>query len=271
MSKSTDVRINQVVASTQRIGYRTPMKFGGRVVTDAVLMHVIADVETADGRQGRGYGSMPLGNVWGWPSAVVSSDATLAAMTELGVRIAHEASNYSEAGHPLEIVHDLSSNYDSLAQGVTDKLALAEAMPRLAQLVAASPVDAAIHDAYGRALEKNAYDLLGPDYVNRDLSHYLTADFKGEYLDAYTLRQPKSRMPLYHLVGALDPLSPDDVDERLNDGLPETLDEWIVADGDRACCGQRELRVVAAARGETGHQIVADEPMGREVQDARAS
>ncbi len=32
-------------------------------------------------------------------------------------------------------------------------------------------------------------------------------------------------------MGALDPLSSDDVPTRLNDGLPETLAEWIVADG----------------------------------------
>jgi L-alanine-DL-glutamate epimerase-like enolase superfamily enzyme len=38
-------------------------------------------------------------------------------------------------------------------------------------------------------------------------------------------------MPLYHLVGALDPLTDADIAERLNDGLPETLPEWIVADG----------------------------------------
>ena len=38
-------------------------------------------------------------------------------------------------------------------------------------------------------------------------------------------------MPLYHLIGALDPLTDADIAERLNDGLPETLPEWIVADG----------------------------------------
>ena len=38
-------------------------------------------------------------------------------------------------------------------------------------------------------------------------------------------------MPIYHLVGALDPLTDEDISERLNDGLPETLPEWILADG----------------------------------------
>ena len=38
-------------------------------------------------------------------------------------------------------------------------------------------------------------------------------------------------MPLYHLVGALDPLIDSDLGRRIGDGLPETLPEWIAADG----------------------------------------
>jgi L-alanine-DL-glutamate epimerase-like enolase superfamily enzyme len=38
-------------------------------------------------------------------------------------------------------------------------------------------------------------------------------------------------MPLYHLVGALDPLTDADIETRVGDGLPETLIEWILADG----------------------------------------
>ncbi|MCH8807123.1 MAG: hypothetical protein IH986_13690, partial [Planctomycetes bacterium] len=101
----------------------------------------------------------------------------------------------------------------------------------LAQLVSASPLEAAIHDAYGKALNENSYNLLGADFINRDLSEYLTDEFAGEYLDAYTSRQPKANLPIYHLVGALDPLSDGEVQTRIDDGLPETLGEWIIADG----------------------------------------
>ena len=97
--------------------------------------------------------------------------------------------------------------------------------------MAASPWEASLHDAYGQALRANSYDLLGPEFVNRDLGEYLTPEFRGEYLDRYTLRTPKARMPLYHLVGALDPLTDADNSHRINDGLPETLPEWIRADG----------------------------------------
>ena len=34
-------------------------------------------------------------------------------------------------------------------------------------------------------------------------------------------------MPLYHLIGGLDPITDADIKKRINDGLPETLPEWI--------------------------------------------
>jgi len=197
MSKLTDIQIRDVSSSTTEIGYRVPIKFGGRVVVDVTLLDVTVQVETRDGRRGSGTGSMPMGNAWAWPTSQLSSQETLAAMVALGARLA----------------------------------GLAEPMPRLAQLVAASPLEAAIHDAYGKALGRSSYDLLGSEFVDRDLSAWLTAEFAGEYLDRYTLRTPKARIPLYHLVGALDPLTAAEIPQRVNDGLPETLGEWIEADG----------------------------------------
>ena len=73
--------------------------------------------------------------------------------------------------------------------------------------------------------------MLGAEFVNHDLAHYLTPEFAGEYLDRYTSREPKARMPLYHLVGALDPLADSDVVNRLDDGLPNSLPEWIAYNG----------------------------------------
>ena len=207
------------------------MKFGGRVVTEVTLLHVTVEVETRSGRRGVGRGSMPLGNVWAWPSKETGAEATLAAMQALGEAVVLVAGDQSVYGHPLEIgqqwEHDLA---DQAAQACFTT-GVKEPMPRLAQLVAASPLDAALHDAYGRALGANSYDLLGPEYASADLGELLSPDFAGEYLDQYTLRQPKPSMPLYHLVGALDPLTDADLSARLNDGLPETLPEWIAADG----------------------------------------
>ncbi len=231
MPKATDIRLLEATSETERFAYRAPMKFGGRVVTDVVLLHVTVEVETRDGRRGRGFGSMPMGNVWGWPSQTVSGEAALAAMIAAGQRLVREAGSYRGTGHPLEVTHELAQASQAVADEVVRQAGLAEPMPRLAQLVAASPLEAAIHDAHGKALGENSYNLLGPEFVNRDLGAYLGAEFAGEYLDRYTLRSPKARMPLYHLIGALDPLTDADVAERINDGLPETLPEWIRTDG----------------------------------------
>ncbi|MEX2174524.1 MAG: enolase C-terminal domain-like protein [Pirellulaceae bacterium] len=236
MSKPTDLRVLNVAIDTERIEYRSPIKFGGRVVTDVVIANVGIDVETRDGRRSRGLGSMPLGNVWAWPSGTVPSSVvtpaqSLAAMLRFAESLTKLVGDYQASGHPLDITHDWAQSYDQLAAEVVQSLDLAEPMPKLAQLVAASPFEAAIHDGYGKTLGANSYNLLGPEFVRHDLAHYLTPEFAGEYLDRYTLRQPKAKMPLYHLVGALDPLTDGDVTQRLSDGLPETLGEWMVTDG----------------------------------------
>ncbi len=132
-------------------------------------------------------------------------------MTALGQSLAGEADHYQGTGHPLEITHELAQAYQSAADRITQAAGLAEGMPRLAQLVAASPLEAAIHDAYGKALRQNSYNLLGPEFVSRDLAAYLGSDFAGEYLDRYVLPHPQPRMPLYHLIGALDPLTDADL------------------------------------------------------------
>ena len=230
MSKATDIRLVRVSSETEQFNYRTPIKFGGRVVDDVVLLHVTAEVETRDGRRGTGFGSMPMGNIWAWPSATTTGEQSLQAMTALGRNLAEGANGYEGLGHPLEITHDLSADYAARAGEVTAEMGI-EAMPRLAQLVSASPLEAAIHDAYGKTLGENSYNLLSSEFVNRDIASYLTDEFAGEYLDRYTSRDPKPTMPLYHLVGALDPLTDGDIAQRINDGLPETLPEWIAADG----------------------------------------
>lgn len=231
MSKPTDIRLTEVRATTEKYTYRTPMKFGGRVVVDAVLLNVTVDVETRDGRRASGFGSMPMSNAWAWPSNKMPGDQTLAAMLAFSDKVTQAGNAYKGTGHPLDITRELGHGFGSLADTVTSAAGLPEKMPVLAQLVVASPLEAAIHDAYGKVLGQNSYNVLGREFVNSDLAAYLTAEFAGEYLDQYTLRVPKPTMPLYHLVGALDPLTPADVPQPVADGLPETLGEWIPYNG----------------------------------------
>ena len=142
MSKPTDVYLKQIRCSTEQIDYRTPIKFGGRVVKDAVLFNVTVEAETRDGRLASGLGSMPIGNVWAWPTNAVSGETTLAAMTEFAKRAVDRAGDYSASGHPLEMTHALAQEHATIAAEIEKALSLVEPIPRLAQLVAASPLEA---------------------------------------------------------------------------------------------------------------------------------
>lgn len=225
-----DVRVREVETAFRRWAYRTPLKFGGVPNTHAVTLAVRARVEGADGRSAWGEGMMPLGNAWSFPSKKVPPDRTQAAMEALAVKIARWMPEFGDRAHPVELGHRWEASYFKLAEDVSKEHALAEPMPRLCALVVASPFDAALHDAYGKLHGRHVWELYGPDFLQRDLSHYLDARFAGEFLDRYVLPKPKPRMPLYHLVGALDALTDADVKERLSDGLPNTLGEWIQKD-----------------------------------------
>jgi len=114
---------------------------------------------------------------------------------------------------------------------VEESLGLADKIPFLCTVVVASPFDAALHDGFGKAHGLNCYRTYGPEFMSHDIVHYLGHEFHGETLERYVRQEPQSRMPLYHLIGALDPLEDKDVAQRIGDGLPETLPEWIRHDG----------------------------------------
>jgi L-alanine-DL-glutamate epimerase-like enolase superfamily enzyme len=229
--KSTNIRIEDVAFSYEDFRYRTPIKFGGTALDRVTILNVNVAVRTLAGKVCRGFGSMPLGNVWSFPSKTLTYDQTLGAMKALVERIAKTTRGCTEVGHPIDLTWTLEDEYVKAANEVDTDLKLGQSIPLLCTLVCASPFDAALHDAFGKAHGLNCYHTYGPDFMNHDVAHYLGADFKGESLDRYVSKTPKAKMPLYHLIGALDPLGDKDIPRRLNDGLPETLGEWIRADG----------------------------------------
>jgi L-alanine-DL-glutamate epimerase-like enolase superfamily enzyme len=229
--KPTDIRIEAVTHSYEDFRYRTPIKFGGTALDRVTLLNVECRVRTARGAAARGFGSMPLGNVWSFPSRILSYDATLGAMKALAERVGQLLGDCKETGHPIDLTWALEPEYEKAAHEVTQRLRLAEPIPRLCTLVVASAFDAALHDAFGKAHGLNCYHTYGPDFMTHDLGHYLGPAFKGEALAHYLRREPQPRLPLYHLVGALDPLEGADVKEPVGDGLPETLAEWIAYNG----------------------------------------
>ncbi len=231
--RPTDIRVEDVTTSYEEFLYRAPYRFGGRAVDRATILNVVCSVRTLDGRVATGFGSMPLGNVWSFPSKVMSYDTTLDAMKALADRIGRIVKDYQSPGHPLELNAHLEPLFLKAATEVSAERKLASPIPVLCTMVTASPFDAAIHDAFGKAHGLSCYATYGADFVKRDLSAFLGPDFRGEYPDRYVLRNPEPRIPIFHSVGAGDPITPADVSKPLADGYPETLGEWIEFNGVR--------------------------------------
>ena len=234
-SRGEPVRLRVLAVRTafRDYRYRMPYKFGGTPVDRVTLLDVDVDVETPGGRTVTGSGSMPLGNVWSFPARDLPYDTTLAAMKSLAVRLAAIVEDCGESAHPLELWHRLEPGFLAAAAAESARLALPVPIPKLAVLVTASPFDAALHDACGKALQRSSFRTLSPDLIGHDLSRYLGAEFTGVDLQEVVRPRPADTVPLFHSVGGSDPLTAADADAAAvpHDGLPRTLAEWIAADG----------------------------------------
>ncbi len=227
----TDARIEEIRTDFQDFRYRAPYKFGGKEVDRVTLFNVHCRLRTKAGKSAEGFASMSMGNVWSFPAPELGYDTTLAAMKSLALKSAVITRGFTEYAHPLDVNLALEPEYLKAAADVSREMKLSRPVPKLCTLVTASPIDAAIHDAFGKLHGRGSFAVCGKEFVHYDLAHYLNSEFRGEYLDRYILPKPAARIRMYHSVGASDPLTAADLNKRIDDGLPETLEEWIPYSG----------------------------------------
>ena len=230
--KPSDLRLCEAIISTQLVPYRTPIKFSGRVVREALIMDVAVEAETRDGRRGRGCGSMPLGNVWAWPSTVVGPAQTQSAMLALAEELVRQANDDRPLGHPLEITRRpgrlpcgnvasrgssrrRAAGGDSGAGATGRRQPLGSGHPRRLRQ---DPRPQQLRPP-GAGMGRRA--TLRPIWTNGSRASISTVIPSGTAADDAPV-SPRRR---------LDPLSDADLASPVGDGLPESLAEWIAADG----------------------------------------
>ena len=236
MSKPTDMRITSVSYCYLPVEMRMPLKFGAESVSSVNCIRVAVKVEGIDGRTADGWGETPLSVTWAWPSATMTYAERYEAMTAFCDQLAGVWANLPTTGHPLEIGHAF---VEQSLPAMLDEFNASrrEPMPELAALIAASAFDLAAHDAFGMLHEMDTYDSYGGDFLSADLSHYLTpqdesVSFAGKYPSDFLISSPPQSLPVWHLVGGLDPLeSADCSGTEPDDGYPVTLRDWIERDG----------------------------------------
>ena len=230
----SDIRVLSLETYFRTDKFRVPLKFGSVIVDDSTSLIVKATVENKKGDVAEGWGSMPIMDKWAFPDPSVSHEKKLEAMKEIGMRTCRMLEKIAgkEYAHPIDIMLGNKEEILKIAKKVDKDLKLEKPMPALGVLVSTSPIDAALHDAFGRVNRISSYDGYGREYMKHDLSFYLGDEFRGRYISDYLRPNYRKELPVFHLVGALDKLTRDEVDASdPKDGLPVSLEEWIERDG----------------------------------------
>jgi len=228
----SDIRIREVKTFRVDTSCRTPLKFGAVVVDRLPIGYARVLVENRWGRTAMGWGAMFLMDLWAWPVSKASHETKRRVFCELLDAYAKLVSGFRKFAHPIEIFMETESDLRRLSREICEKLTPGEQMPFLGALVCASPVDHAVHDAFGNVNGIDSYRGYGPDHMSFDLSRYLGPAFGGVYPSQFLRQGYLPEIPVFHLVGGLDVLRRSDVPrDAPQDGLPNSLDEWIERDG----------------------------------------
>ncbi|MCS7112465.1 MAG: mandelate racemase/muconate lactonizing enzyme family protein [Nitrososphaerota archaeon] len=231
----SDVRIDKFELSYKSYRLRIPLKFGSVVVEESISLIVKALARNRSGREAVGLGSMPLVCEWAFPNPRVEYEDKLEAMKIVAERYAKLIEDESRSGvyrHPIDWFIQLEKDIARITDSVSRDLNLKVQLPILAALVAVSPIDAAIHDGFGKVNGICSYDGYSPRFMERDLSFYLGSRFKGKWLSDYVKPRYEDKIPVFHLVGGLDKLTRDEAGfDDPKDGFPVSLEEWIERDG----------------------------------------
>ena len=228
----SDIRVVEIKPVFKKEKFRTPLKFGTGHIAEITSVAVRAKVENRKGRTAEGWGNILLSDLWAFPSKEVAHEERDKAMRRLTAEFCRLMAASKEYSHPVDLYLGAKTELLNLAGRVSRELNLAQPLPVLAALVCGSPLDAALHDGFGRVNEIDTYAGYGPEFMEYDLSRYLGKEFKGNFIADFIKKEYVSKLPVFHLVGGMDKLIRSEVDAGdPQDGLPVSLDEWIDKEG----------------------------------------
>jgi L-alanine-DL-glutamate epimerase-like enolase superfamily enzyme len=228
----SDIRVLEVETRFEPVEARTPLKFGAVVVPACTFFRCRTTVENRRGQRADGWGGIFIMDFWAYPTTAVPHPDKEECMRRVSQRYADLIASYQDFAHPIDIFCEHEEALAAINRETCAEMALVEPMPFLGALVSASPVDAALHDAFGNANGIDTYNGYTTEFMAHDLSHTLGPEFAGKYPGDYLRDAYLPEIPIFHLVGGLDKLTQEELtDSDPQDGLPNSLDEWVARDG----------------------------------------
>lgn len=184
---------------------RMPFRFGVVTLTESPQAFVRCRIRTEDGREAEGAAAELLAPKWFDKNPALSNE-----------------DNYEQLRSSLR-----SARGRYLAHGPAT--AWQHAMPAkgLVENYGPALLDRAVLDALCRALGVSFYEAVQRNLVG-------AGTFEGMDLPAFfSTLKPQSAIAARHTVGLVDPITAADQNDRVNDGLPETLEEVVARYGQR--------------------------------------
>jgi hypothetical protein len=224
MAEPATIRLVEAEAFERPVAFRFPFRFGVARVTEAPQAFVRVVIET-EGRAAGGWSAEMMMPKWFDKSPELMPGDNVAQLRR-SLRLAIDAMLAAGSGTPFGLVATVEPSHHAACA--------AEGLPPLVASYGLALVERATLDALARAHNTPAAELVRANRIG--LTAVTAPDLAGFDLDAFlaTLR-PAETIAVRHTVGLADPLTADDLApaDRLNDGLPETLEEAIVAYGHR--------------------------------------
>ncbi|MCA1868857.1 mandelate racemase [Agrobacterium genomosp. 3] len=201
---------------------RMPFRFG--VVTMDAAASLTLELEmTVDGKRSVGYASDLLAYKW-FDKRPEKTPADNVADLLWVVHLAASMAKDLPADTPFELWKQLDL--------AVDRAAVAGGFNRLGASFGVSMIERAMIDGVGKALGLSFRAMLTNDALGLRPAD-IFPELDGMSLEDAIPSHPLTRLSLRHTIGMVDPLTAADPFEPVNDGLPETLEDYLREDGIR--------------------------------------
>ena len=221
------VKILGVEAFEQPFRLRLPFRFGVITLTEGLQAIVRVRVRLDDGREGFGYAAEMLAAKWFDKNPALSDEQNQHQLRK-SIEIAAEAYQAAPSCTAFELFAD---NYRHQIRASRDL-----DLPALVASYGAALLDRAALDAICRAVGASFWTAMRSNLAGM-APHPIIADLGAfDFTPFLADLEPVRRIEARHTVGLLDPIVAADqaAGTRVDDGLPETLEEVVAAYGQRA-------------------------------------
>ena len=218
------LRLIDVRAYERTVTLRLPFRFGVVTLREAPQLFVRARVRTAEGREGEGIAAELLVPKWFDKSPGLSNDDNFDQLRR---------SLASAQRHAIAVGDDTAFGITAAANAGHRALCAKAGLNGLVASFGQALIERAIIDALGRLEGVPVGELVRANRLG--ITSALTPDLDGFALDRFlATRKVAASIAARHTVGLVDAITrAETVGKRLDDGLPESLEEVIAAYGHR--------------------------------------